>query len=162
MGCGGNTGGGGFGGGSSGSGGFGGGNLGGGGFGGGSGSGGFGGKGLGSKHGYKKTIMCVLQAQEAGLDLDLITVVHTAAEILVGLDPDLEDVDHLAVALQATVDLCRRFLGVVVGLDQGPGGLRTAGPELATAAGGEHKDEMERHLLTYTGLLTAMNSMYIY
>ena len=78
MGCGGNTGGGGFGGGSSGSGGFGGGNLGGGGFGGGSGSGGFGGKGLGSKQGYKKTIMCVLQAQEAGLDLDLITVVHTA------------------------------------------------------------------------------------
>ena len=101
--------------------------------------------------------MCVLQAQEEGLDLDLITVVHMAAEILVGLDPDLEDVDHLAVALQATVDLCRRFLGVVVGLDQGPGGLRTAGPGQVTAAGGEPKDEMERYLLTYTGLLTAMN-----
>ena len=37
------------------------------------------------------------------MDLDLITVVPTGAETLV--DPDLEDVDHLDVALQATVDL---------------------------------------------------------
>ena len=93
------------------------------------------------------------------MDLDLITVVPTGAETLV--DPDLEDVDHLAVALQATVDLCRRFLGVVAGLDQGPGGLRTAGPGQVTAAGGEPKDEMERYLLTYTAM-NSMNSIYRY
>ena len=93
------------------------------------------------------------------MDLDLITVVPTGAETLV--DPDLEDVDHLAVALQATVDLWHRFLGVVGGRDQGSGGLRTACPGLATAAGGEHKDEMERYLLTYTAM-NSMNSIYRY
>jgi hypothetical protein len=79
------------------------------------------------------------------LDLDLAAVDPLGLEAVVGMDQDLEDVDHLGVAPLATVDHWHRFLVLVAG--KGGGGRRTEGPgqgcKIATETRGETNDELD-------------------
>ena len=83
--------------------------------------------------------------------MDLIAVDHLAVEAVVDMDQDLEDVDHLAVAPLATVDLWLRFLVLVAG--QGGGGRRTAGQEQGAKQLQKQEEKPMIIFLTYTGFL---------
>ena len=90
------------------------------------------------------------------MDLALIAVDHLAVEAVVDMDQDLEDVDHLAVAPLATVDLWLRFLVLVAG--QGGGGRRTAGQEQGSKTATETRGETNDHLFDLHRLFTTVQT----